>query len=114
MEFTFVTYKRLLTAFLENNYKICRVDQYFQETNCKILFLRHDVDRFPNNALKMASDDAKLAEWVFLVFFQAKTMNGMVIAQVPASTAVSAMFIACVAGFIGIRNPSGMCKPFLQ
>ena len=60
MEFTFVTYKRLLTAFLENNYKICRVDQYFQETNCKILFLRHDVDRFPNNALKMARIESEM------------------------------------------------------
>jgi hypothetical protein len=60
MEFTFDTYKKMLAAFLKNNYRIYRVDQFFNKRDDKILFLRHDVDRFPNNALKMARIENEL------------------------------------------------------
>ena len=66
------------------------------------------------NALKMARVEAKLVEYVFLVFFHAKIKNGTVIAQVVAKIMVSAKFSVCVAGFIGLRIPSGMCILFLQ
>jgi hypothetical protein len=60
MEFTFEVYKQLLSTFVKNNYIVCKVNSYFNNTNDKILFLRHDVDRFPNNALKMARIESEM------------------------------------------------------
>ena len=57
MEFTFNTYKNLLESFILNGYKIVRFEDYILTTEMKeskILILRHDVDRFPNQTLKMA------------------------------------------------------------
>jgi hypothetical protein len=44
----------MISTFIEKSYKICRVNSYFNEMDDKIVYIRHDVDRFPNNALKMA------------------------------------------------------------
>jgi hypothetical protein len=60
MEFTFEIYKQLLSTFLEKDYKICKMNSYLNNTTGKILFLRHDVDRYPNNALKMARIESEM------------------------------------------------------
>lgn len=61
-EFTFLSFSEILIAFRENNYQINSFEAYkdgVSKTN-KQLILRHDVDRFPNNTLKMAQMEAKL------------------------------------------------------
>jgi hypothetical protein len=63
------------------------------------------------NALKIARVAAKFAPYVFLVLYQEKARNGMVIAHVSTNTVMSGMLAACVAGLMGFRIPSGICKP---
>lgn len=60
-DFTFEKYKQILVAFLQNNYSISGFANSLSNTSeTKRLILRHDVDRFPNNALKMAQIEADL------------------------------------------------------
>jgi len=59
MEFTLRKYKKLLLAFLEKEYKLKTVNT-FQEKEIKTVLLRHDVDRYPKIALRMAILEAEL------------------------------------------------------
>ena len=54
IDFTFQIFKNLLLSFIKAGYKIQPVEEYCSELTEKILILRHDIDRYPNNALKMA------------------------------------------------------------
>lgn len=61
-DFTFTTYEEIINTFLEMNYDIVTVDEYLsrKETFGKCLILRHDVDRFPLQTLRMSKLEAKL------------------------------------------------------
>ena len=54
LEFTFKRYKELILSFLESGYKIQTVQDYIEAPEERVLILRHDVDREPKTALKMA------------------------------------------------------------
>jgi hypothetical protein len=60
IDFTFKTFEELLKVFQKENYKIQTVSSFLQEPESKVLILRHDVDRYPNNALRMAEMEAEL------------------------------------------------------
>ena len=55
-EFTFQTFFSLLESFIKSGYNIKTVEDYVtsDSKDKKILILRHDVDRYPLNTLKMA------------------------------------------------------------
>ena len=59
MDFTTSKYKELLLA-LKENYKIYTVYDYLVKKPLRFVILRHDVDRRPYNALKMALIEYKL------------------------------------------------------
>jgi hypothetical protein len=63
MDFTLIKYKELLLILKSKGYIFERFDEYIEKSaiastpqllNFKTLILRHDVDRMPQNALKMA------------------------------------------------------------
>ncbi len=54
MDFTLTVYKDLLTAFLSKGFAFQTVEQFITDPLNKVVILRHDVDRLPRNALKMA------------------------------------------------------------
>jgi hypothetical protein len=56
LDFTLEKYRQLCTALLASGYQVCTVVQYLSRTgrNGKTAVLRHDVDRKPGNALRMA------------------------------------------------------------
>jgi hypothetical protein len=54
-EFTLSAYKSILETFRENDYVFLRFEDFLTKTeNRKLVILRHDVDRFPKNTLRMA------------------------------------------------------------
>ena len=53
-DFTLTTYKKLLQALLNNGYSFQTLQDFIQQPIEKAIILRHDVDRLPENALKMA------------------------------------------------------------
>jgi tetratricopeptide (TPR) repeat protein len=60
MDFTLDKYEDLL-RFLRDNYEIYTVERYLVERPAgDFVILRHDVDRSPKNALKMAELESKL------------------------------------------------------
>ncbi|MBO8161746.1 MAG: hypothetical protein H0Z24_08940 [Thermosipho sp. (in: Bacteria)] len=60
MDFTLSEYSELL-KFLQENYEIYTVEDYLLEKPSKnFVILRHDVDRSPKNALKMAEVEREL------------------------------------------------------
>lgn len=55
-DFTYQVFINLLNTFRTEEYKIVTVEEYLNaKQSGKILLLRHDVDRFPLNTLKMAT-----------------------------------------------------------
>jgi len=55
LDFTLATYKELLTVLESENYKFRTFEKFVTENNAeKVVVLRHDVDRAPFNAVKMA------------------------------------------------------------
>jgi hypothetical protein len=56
LDFTLEKYRQLCSALLASGYSVCTVVQYLGRTGLtgKTAVLRHDVDRKPGNALKMA------------------------------------------------------------
>jgi hypothetical protein len=55
-DFTFDIFINLLNVFRETGYKIISFEDYLtSDKEGKILILRHDVDRYPLNTLKMAT-----------------------------------------------------------
>lgn len=59
-DFTFKQFRELLISFLGNGYKIRPVHDLLKDENEKAVYLRHDVDRYPLNALKMANLESEL------------------------------------------------------
>ena len=65
MDFTLKTYKQLLIALKQQGYNFSRFDDYLSNSSrvtghsSLIIILRHDVDRKPENALKMAEIEKK-------------------------------------------------------
>ncbi len=53
-DFTLTTYKKLLQGLLNSGYSFQTLQEYIQNPKEKVVILRHDVDRLPENALKMA------------------------------------------------------------
>lgn len=55
-EFSYDSFIELLKTFMSNGYTITTVHDYLTNENVpeKTLILRHDVDRYPSNTLKMA------------------------------------------------------------
>lgn len=63
IDFTLNVYRELLQTFRENHYRFFTVEDYLSksdDSNEKLLIMRHDVDRLPNNALNMALTENKL------------------------------------------------------
>ena len=54
MDFTLSTYKRLLDALQSSGYSFQTFEQFITDPVEKVVIMRHDVDRLPGNALKMA------------------------------------------------------------
>lgn len=55
IDFTFELYKELLDSITISKYQVKTAASYFDNPEDLSLILRHDVDRYPGNALKMAS-----------------------------------------------------------
>jgi|LSQX01.3.fsa_nt_gb hypothetical protein len=66
MDFTLKTYKRLIQTFMDKGYKCLTYESYcvnkeeFDISLGKFVILRHDVDEFAGNALKMAEIEHSL------------------------------------------------------
>ena len=54
MDFTLTTYRRLLENLKEQGYMFQRFDECLQKPVEKVIILRHDVDRLPENSLVTA------------------------------------------------------------
>jgi hypothetical protein len=60
-DFTLDTYRKLLIALQEANYRFITFEEYFtKDLPEKLVILRHDVDRAPKNAVKMATIEHEL------------------------------------------------------
>ena len=60
MEFTFEQYKKIVESFRKRGYEIKRVKDFISSESSSCLVLRHDVDRFPGQSLKMAQIEKEL------------------------------------------------------
>ena len=54
MDFTFSTYRQLLAALKSGGYSFQTFADFIRNPKDKVVVMRHDVDRLPENALKMA------------------------------------------------------------
>ena len=54
MDFTLTVYKDLLSAFLSKGFAFQTFEQFITNPLDKVVIMRHDVDRLPGNALRMA------------------------------------------------------------
>jgi len=55
LDFTLDIYKKILLGFKEKEYEFQTFSEYLTESKDKVILLRHDVDRRPENALILAS-----------------------------------------------------------
>lgn len=55
MDFTPNTYKNLLVTLQEEGYAFQSFENFLQTPAQKAVILRHDIDKLPENALKMAT-----------------------------------------------------------
>lgn len=60
VDFTLHTYKRLLETLLAQNFTVQTFAAFMQTPANRVIVLRHDVDRCPGNALKMAKMEHEL------------------------------------------------------
>ena len=72
MDFTFAKYKELCETMVESKYTTLTFSQYFTLKNIpeKFIILRHDVDRNPESALKMAkleNDSGIVSTYYFMM-----------------------------------------------
>jgi hypothetical protein len=60
-DFTYNIYKNLINSFLENNYQIISVEDFFNNkyNSSKIVVLRHDIDRRISNVENIAKIDSE-------------------------------------------------------
>lgn len=59
-DFTYAVYNSLLFSLCQTKYTMKRIIDFKDITESRCLFLRHDVDRWPNNALLMAELESNL------------------------------------------------------
>lgn len=59
-EFTFEQYKKIVTNFRECGYALQKVKDFISSPINKSVVLRHDVDRYPGQALQMAKIENRL------------------------------------------------------
>jgi len=59
-DFTFKIFNNLLLEFINQGYLIQTTEGYIKNSTNRVLILRHDIDRFPKNAIKMAQLEVKL------------------------------------------------------
>lgn len=61
VDFTFTSFIELLNSFIAKGYSVKGVDDFISSKQSeRTLILRHDIDRYPNNALKMAKLEYKM------------------------------------------------------
>ena len=60
MDFTFSSYKRLLTTLQTQGYAFQAFEDFLEDSGGKAVILRHDVDKLPENALQMARLEEEL------------------------------------------------------
>ncbi len=54
MDFTITKYRKLLSALQAGGYSFQTLEQFVTNPLKNVVVMRHDVDRLPGNALKMA------------------------------------------------------------
>ena len=59
MDFTLEKYKELCKTISDSNYKVLRIIDYFSRKTKRFVILRHDVDKNPQSALKIAKIEGK-------------------------------------------------------
>lgn len=60
MDFTLKTYTQLLKSLIKAGYSFQPFEQFIENPLSKVVILRHDVDRLPENSLKMAQLETSL------------------------------------------------------
>lgn len=85
MDFTFQIYEGLIKEFISNNYIISIIQDYkIKKNKSRLILLRHDVDRFPEQTLKMAGLEFNLgikSTYYFRIvpsIFQEKYLNKVI------------------------------------
>ena len=58
-DFTLDIYDKLLCTLIDHGYTFVTLEKFFSEENSKIVVLRHDVDKYPNKALRIAEIENK-------------------------------------------------------
>ena len=84
-DFTLEVYNNLCTTIIDSGYTPMRVDQYMELNDNieKVAIIRHDVDRKPENALKMAQLERSLGFCSSYYFRTIKnTFNQEIISQI--------------------------------
>ena len=80
MDFTLITYSRLLKALQNSGYSFQTFVDFINNPKDKVVVMRHDVDRLPGNALKMAGIEHGMGIAVSDYF---RATNGVGPQQVP-------------------------------
>ena len=60
MNFTLTTYRQLLTALKSGGYSFQTFADFIQNPKDKVVVMRHDVDKLPGNALRMAKIEREM------------------------------------------------------
>lgn len=84
-DFTLKSYRHLLETILQKKYSVKTLHQFIEEPREKAVILRHDVDRKPGNALKMAAIEKDLGVHAGYYFRIVKeSWNEKIIRQISA------------------------------
>ncbi|HQH25704.1 MAG TPA: hypothetical protein PLL94_14270 [Bacteroidales bacterium] len=82
-DFTLRKYRLLLSCLAEQGYVFQTFEDYFRSVQSPAVILRHDVDRLPANALKMALVEKNLAIRASYHFrYKSLRMDGHIIKQI--------------------------------
>jgi len=58
VDFSLGIYDRLMETFVKNGYQFQTFAEFVQKPIARVLLVRHDADRLPENALKMSKIEA--------------------------------------------------------
>lgn len=81
-DFTFYTYKKLLSSILKSGYSIQSFEDFINKPESKVVVLRHDCDLWPNNDLKMATIEYDLGISATYYFRIPYTFNTKIIKKI--------------------------------
>jgi hypothetical protein len=59
MDFTVLTYKRLLKALIDQGFSLLSFEQFISNPAVKVVVIRHDVDLLPENSLRFAKIESE-------------------------------------------------------